>query len=217
VRLRRWVLVAWALTRRRGSRRGRPGCRGRVRPGMPGRADELQRLPRRGLYDVRLGLAVRARCRRPGGRGRRPGEGLMLDAHTAGEGREGHGDQERCGGRRSMHPRNSAGSGPLWGADRRRMPHMGDPGPAVGGRARHPCSPVAPSMRSRIPDRAWPGRTDGQAERRDSALPQAAPAPLPGGFRGIAGRLPWRSYAADQGGKTELAPWTRTYCLRRSL
>lgn len=66
--------------------------------------------------------AVTAGTVRAAGRG-----GRSLDGHTAGQGGDGHGDQERCGRRRSMHPRNSAASGPLRGADKRRLPRTGDP------------------------------------------------------------------------------------------
>lgn len=96
---------------------------GRRRAGGP---DPLQRLPRRGLHHVGCHAALRPRRRGLRGCPGRERSGRPLDGHTAGEGRDGHGDQERRTRRRSLHPRNSAGFGGLWGADGRRMPRTGD-------------------------------------------------------------------------------------------
>lgn len=66
----------------------------------------------RRLHDLHLGPAARSRHGRPGRRhGRSGGDRALRGGHASGEGPDGHGDQERCGSRRSMHPRNSGGSG----------------------------------------------------------------------------------------------------------
>ena len=101
----------WRASARGPRRRGRARCglavAGRSVPAPPGRA------PARSAVSagaVRAGLGRLGRRR-----GTRRDASGCCDRHTAGEGRDGHGDQERCGGRRSMHPRNSAVSGPVSG------------------------------------------------------------------------------------------------------
>ncbi len=89
-----------------------------------GGADHLQRLPGRGLHDPGLGRTLRTRRGRAGARRRRVGRGRAPDRRTTGQGRDSHGHQKRCGGRRSMHPRHSAASGPATGARRAEVaPH----------------------------------------------------------------------------------------------
>lgn len=103
----------------------RAGCRHR-RGRTAGRADAFQGLLGRGLHEVRVGPDLGVRCRGAARWGRYAGGGRVLDGHAAGDGRDGHGDQERCGGRGSVHPRNSGVSGALWGAEKRRMPRTGE-------------------------------------------------------------------------------------------
>lgn len=115
--------------------------RGRRGPGRfraAGRADHFQGLTGRRLHDLRLVPAVAPGRRRLGRRRRRAGHGRTLDRHTTREGRDSHGDQERCGGGRSMHARNSAGSDGLWTADKRRMPRTGDLRPRKAGSSPQP-------------------------------------------------------------------------------
>lgn len=102
-----------------------PVWRGGLR--LPGRGDAFQGFAGRCLHDLRFRPAARLRHGGSGRGGRRAGGGGPLDRHTAGEGGDRHGDQERRGRRRSMHPGNSAGSQRLWGAGRRRLPRTSDP------------------------------------------------------------------------------------------
>ena len=145
-------------------REGRPGPRRAAeecRPARCGRAGRracgtgrcsLQRLPRRRLHDLRLGLGRPDAAREgPDGAGGEAGSGRPLDGHTAGEGRDGHGDQERRGRRCSMHPRNSAVPGPFGertsaGCPARViLPLLREPGPAT---PRHGRPSTAPTARA---------------------------------------------------------------------
>ncbi len=166
----------WCRGGRRGS--GPVRCRGTLRR-LRGRPDELQRLLRGCLHDLRFALSVRARRGGPGRRGRRAGRGRPLDGHTTREGGDSRGDQERCGGRRSMHSRNSAVSRPLWGADKRRLPHMGDPSvPPMGADAGEltACARLAGRPGIRVP--AFPATA-----RESSRAAPRSPAPRRGTSR----------------------------------
>ena len=138
---------------------GAVGCRTRRwrRGGRraPGRADASEGLAGRGLHGPRPGPAVRARLRHRCRWGRRAGGRRSLDGHTARDGREGHGDQECCGGRGSMHPANSAVSAAMWRADKLSMPRTGE-------------HPTPPDRRQR---RARPGRVPGPASHRTRSPP----------------------------------------------
>jgi len=146
----------------RGRRYGGPGRRGRGRFRAAGRADHFQGLTGRRLRLLLLPSAVGPGDGRPGRRRRRAGHGGTLDRHTTREGRDSHGDQERCGGRRSMHARNSAGSDGLWTADERRMPRTGDLRPHTAGSSPPPLTSAEVTRVTRgVPGVSLPSRRRG--------------------------------------------------------
>ena len=93
------------------------GCRCRDSlPALPRgrrlRSDHVERLPGRRLDHPGPGAPVGTGQRRDGGNGGRSRHGrVVLDGHASGESGGGDGHQQGRGSRRTVHPRNSVGSG----------------------------------------------------------------------------------------------------------
>ncbi|CAM5461059.1 hypothetical protein SALBM311S_02958 [Streptomyces alboniger] len=126
-----------------GVRTGAPAARSAVGDG------DLSSASGRGLDDPRLGRTPSGAATRSGRRSRRERPRPAADRRTAGQGRDGHGQQERCGGPSFDAPaplccfrhRNRS-------ADRRRVPRTGDLRPRSAASSRR-CSPSStPSARA---------------------------------------------------------------------